>query len=285
MLGSRSDVATGGIVNGGGAPILFAATLPGMLRIDLNADAGESFGAWTMGDDEALIPSLTSVNVACGMHAGDPHVMRRTVRLARAHGVAIGAHPGYDDLAGFGRRALAIEPGNIEDLVIFQIGALAAIAAAEDARLTHVKPHGALYTRAATDVRAAAAIARAIVRVDRQLILVGPPGSRLLDAGRELGLRVAAEAFADRAYERDGSLRSRSLSDALVTDPDEVVTRVLRMVTDKIVIAVDGTPVPLEAETICLHGDTPGAARLARHVREALEAHGVRVMPLAAAVS
>jgi UPF0271 protein len=247
------------------------------LTIDLNADVGESFGDWRLGDDEALMPSVSSANIACGSHAGDPGVIRRTVALALAHGVAVGAHPGYPDLAGFGRREMALSATEVGDLVLYQVAALAGVAAASGARLAHVKPHGALYNRAARDEAAAAAIAKAVAAIDRHLVLFGLAGSRLLEAGRREGLRVAAEAFADRGYEADGRLRARDLPGALVTDPEAVVSRVMQMIESRTVVAVDGSMVTLEPDTICLHGDTPGAADLARRVRQGLEARGVRI--------
>ena len=247
------------------------------LMIDLNADVGESFGDWRLGDDEALMPSVSSASVACGFHAGDPGVIRRTIALAQAHGVSIGAHPGYPDLAGFGRRDMAVAPAEVTDLVLYQVSAVAGMAAALGARLAHVKPHGALYNRAARDEAVAAAIARAVALVDRSLVLFGLAGSRLLDAGRREGLRVASEAFADRGYEPDGRLRARDLPGALVTDPDAVVSRVMQMIESHTVTAVDGSAVAIEADTICLHGDTPGAADLARRVRQGLEGKGVRI--------
>lgn len=250
------------------------------MRIDLNADVGESFGAYTLGHDAALIPSITSASVAAGYHAGDPSVLRRTIRLARAHGVAVGAHPGFPDLAGFGRRELRVTAGEAEDLVLYQIAAVAGVAAAEGVTLQHVKPHGALYNMAAREADLAGAIARAVAAYDRSLIVFGPPGSQLLAAGRALGLRVAAEAFADRAYEPDGSLASRRHPDAVIHDVEAVIARVLRMATDRTVVARDGTVVPLEADTICVHGDTPGADALAARLRVALEAAGVRVEPI-----
>jgi UPF0271 protein len=250
------------------------------MRIDLNADVGESFGAWIMGQDEALLPSLTSANVACGLHAGDPDVMRRTVRLARANRIVIGAHPGYPDLSGFGRRELGLTHAEIETTVLYQIGALAAIAAAEGVTLGHVKAHGALYNRSARDPEAARAIARAVAAIDRRLVLVGLAASCLLDAGREAGLRVAAEAFADRGYEPDGRLRHRGHPDALVTDLEAVLGRVRRLVLESTIEAIDGTPIRVHADTVCVHGDTPGAPGIARRLREGLEASGISVAPL-----
>jgi UPF0271 protein len=249
--------------------------------IDLNSDLGESFGPWMMGHDEALMPSITSANVACGFHAGDPTVMRRTIRLARQHGVAVGAHPGFADLVGFGRREMQVSPGELEDLVLYQLAAIAGVARAEGVRLQHVKAHGALYNMAARDASLARAIARAVAAFDRTLILLGLPNSALLQEGEAAGLRVAAEVFADRTYEADGSLTSRRVPGSVIHDPARVVTRAVDMVTSGQVIATDGTLVPLRADTICLHGDTPGAAELARQMRAALASAGLTVTSLA----
>lgn len=252
------------------------------MRIDLNADVGESFGAYAIGDDEALLASVTSANVAAGFHAGDPGVLRRTIRLARGRGVALGAHPGFQDLAGFGRREMRVSPNDTEDLVLYQIAAVAGIAQSEGARLQHVKPHGALYNMAATDPGLAEAIARAVRAFDPSLVLFGLPGSALLAAGRSAGLRVAAEGFADRAYRRDGTLAPRSMADSVISDPAEVVSRAVRMVVDGVVTAIDGTVVPIVADTLCVHGDTPGAGRLAASLRTGLEAAGINVRPVGA---
>jgi UPF0271 protein len=247
------------------------------LSIDLNCDMGESFGAWTMGDDEALMESITSANIACGYHAGDPAVMRRTVRLARERGVAIGAHPGLPDLAGFGRREMKVSPDEVEGMVLCQLGALAAIARAEGTSLRHVKAHGALYNMAARDTALADAIATAVRAFDPQLRLYGVAGSLMLAAGEAAGLRVASEVFADRAYERDGTLVSRLIPGAVIHDAGEVAARAVRMVRDGHVIARTGERLSLRADTICVHGDTPGAAALARSIRAALETAGVEV--------
>jgi 5-oxoprolinase (ATP-hydrolysing) subunit A len=249
-------------------------------RIDLNSDVGESFGSWNLGQDEALIPLVSSINVACGFHAGDPLVMERTVGVAQRSGVAIGAHPGYPDLVGFGRRDLDMAPDELEAALLYQVGALAAFASAAGTELQHVKPHGALYNRASVDREVARTIARAARRFSGGLILVGLGGSALLDAGREAGLRVAAEAFADRAYEPDGTLRSRRQPEAVLTDPDRVAQRAVAIATESRVEAIDGSIVEMHAETICVHGDTPGAAVLAQAVRAALDAAGVTVQPL-----
>ncbi len=252
------------------------------MRIDINSDVGESFGAYSLGYDAGLMTSITSANVAAGFHAGDPSVLRRTIRLAKSHGVAIGAHPGFPDLAGFGRRELHVTPAEAEDLVLYQIAAVAGVAAAEGATLQHVKPHGALFNMAVGDAALAAAIARAVAVFDRSLILFGLPNSEIVKAGRAAGLRVAAEVFADRAYEPDGSLASRRKAGSVIHDETAVVSRAVRMVTERTVEAVDGSRVSIEADTICVHGDTPGADTLARRLRTALEAARVTVKALGA---
>jgi UPF0271 protein len=253
-----------------------------MARIDLNCDMGESFGAWSMGHDEEVMGSITSANVACGFHGGDPQVMRRTVRLAKQHGVAVGAHPGLPDLVGFGRREMQVSPGELEDMMLYQIGALAAVAAVEGVRMQHVKAHGALYNMTSRDSALAAAIARAVAAFDNTLILLGLPDSELIRAGERAGLRTAAEGFADRAYERDGSLASRRKPGSVIHDPDTVVARAVRMVREGGVEAIDGSWVPLKVDTICTHGDTLGAHELVRRLRAAFEAHGILVAPMGA---
>jgi len=248
--------------------------------IDLNADVGESVGPWSMGEDDRLIPLVSSVNVACGFHAGDPLTIERTVGLAIAAGAAIGAHPGYPDLVGFGRRDLDMAPDELEAALIYQIGAVAGFATAAGSELRHVKVHGALYNRAAQDQRLADSVARAVRRFSRDLVLVGLAGSRLVDAGRAIGLAVAAEAFPDRAYEPDGSLRSRRLAGAVLGDSGAIAARAVAMARDGVVTATDGSVITLRADTLCLHGDTPGAAGHARAVREALDAAGIAVAPV-----
>lgn len=230
-----------------------------------------------MGDDSALMASISSANVACGFHAGDPGAMRATVALAKASGVAIGAHPGFPDLVGFGRREIKATPQEVEDLVVYQVAALAGIAATQGVRLQHVKAHGALYNMACRDRALAEAIARAVAAFDRSLILFGLPKSELISAGRDAGLAVAAEVFADRAYEPDGSLASRQKPGSVIHDQAAVVARAIQMVRDRRVVATDGSEIALETDTICLHGDTPGAAELARAVRSGLESAGVTV--------
>jgi UPF0271 protein len=251
------------------------------MQIDLNADCGESYGAWTLGDDAALLQYVTSANVACGGHAGDPDVMRRTVRLARERGVAVGAHPGYPDLAGFGRRTLPMTPEQITNSVLAQIGALAAIARVEGVQLTHVKPHGALYNDAASHFALAQAISQAIAVFDQKLILVGLAESELIRAGEAAGLRVAHEAFADRRYEADGTLRSRSLPGAVLDDPNDAAAQALSIVTQGHAQTIDGAQVSIKADTLCVHGDLPGAVARAVAVRHALDAVGAAVRSLA----
>ena len=249
-----------------------------MRRIDLNADVGESFGAYTLGHDDAVMRHITSANVACGFHAGDPSVMRDTVRLAVAAGVGIGAHPGFPDLNGFGRRNMEMSERQIEDLVAYQIGALAGVAAAEEARLHHVKPHGALYNMAAKDRRLADAIAGAVVGIDATLVLFGMAGSALLEAAESVGLRTASEVFADRAYQADGALVPRGQPGAVIDDPKLMVEQAVRLAQDGTVMAQTGEILELRSDTLCLHGDTPGAAELAARLRSRLEAAGVGVL-------
>ena len=247
------------------------------MSVDLNADVGESFGAWRLGRDEELIPLVTSINVACGAHAGDPATIERTVRLGADAGVAVGAHPGYPDLAGFGRRDLEMTRGDLEASVLYQVAAVAGVARACGVELRHVKPHGALYNRAARDAAVAEPVARAVWRFSRALVLVGPPGSTLLEAGRACGLAVAAEAFADRAYEADGSLRSRLLPGAVHDDPDAAARQAVGIARDGRVPIADGGELAIRADTICIHGDGPAAPEIARAVRTALAAAGVEV--------
>jgi UPF0271 protein len=251
------------------------------LRVDLNADVGESFGRYELGQDASLMPLITSANIACGFHAGDPHVMRRTVQLAIAHGVAIGAHPAFPDLAGFGRRVIPLTPAEIEDVVAYQIGALSGIVRACGGVVRHVKPHGALYNLAADDRALADAIARATAGVDPRLILVGLAGSALIDAGQHAGLRTACEVFADRGYEATGRLTPRDRPGAVVHDVEQAAARAVFMVTNRAVPLADGASLPTTVDTVCLHGDTPGAAALAAAVREALSRAGVTVAALA----
>jgi UPF0271 protein len=251
------------------------------LRVDLNADLGESFGAWTLGADEAVLAQVTSANVACGFHAGDPTVMDRTVALAVRAGVAVGAHPGHHDLRGFGRREIAADPAEVEADLLYQAGALAAFAASHGTRLTHVKPHGALYNQAAREPGLARAVARGVRRLGREIVLVGLAGSQALRSAAEAeGLRFAAEAFVDRAYDAQGRLLPRSHPAALVCDPEAAAERAVRLACDGAVASIEGVVLTLRPDTLCLHGDGRHAAEIARAVREALEAAGVRVQAL-----
>jgi UPF0271 protein len=251
-----------------------------MATIDLNCDMGESFGAYTLGADAEVMRSISSANIACGYHAGDPAVMRRTIVLAREAGVAVGAHPGLPDLAGFGRREMHVTAREVEDLVLYQIGALAAIAQSEGIRLRHVKAHGALYNMAARHRALADGIARAVRAVDTSLVLFGLPASELIRAGEAAGLRVASEGFADRTYAPDGSLTPRSHGGSVIHDVEEVVRRAVRMVVEGRIRATDGSEISVQIETLCTHGDTPGAQALTRALREGLERAGVMIAPV-----
>ncbi|TNB76736.1 LamB/YcsF family protein [Arthrobacter sp. BB-1] len=245
--------------------------------IDLNSDVGESFGHWTLGDDAAMFRSVTSANVACGFHAGDPSVIRRTCREAAAAGVAIGAHVGYRDLAGFGRRFLDIQPTELADDVVYQIGALQALAAAEGAQVRYVKPHGGLYNAIIHHTAQAQAVVDAVKAVDPGLPIMGLPGSEVLRLAGEAGLRPVTEAFADRAYNPDGTLVSRSQPGAVLSDPAEVAEHVLRMATEGSVRTINGSVLKIRADSICVHGDSPGAVAMATAVKSALEDAGVSI--------
>jgi UPF0271 protein len=250
------------------------------MKIDLNCDMGESFGAYCLGNDEALMGLVTSANIACGTHAGDPLVMDRTVRLAARHGVGIGAHPGFPDLVGFGRRAMQLTPEEIENTVLYQVGALAVFARSAGSELAHVKPHGALYNMAAKDIEVARAVVRGVARAGEKLIMVGLAGSAMIEAAREAGLRAAREGFVDRAYEVDGSLRSRKLEGAVLHDPETAAERAVRIACDGVVIAYTGEEISLQVDTVCIHGDTPGAVEIVQAIRQRLEETGVEVAPM-----
>lgn len=249
--------------------------------IDLNADVGEGFGQYRLGDDAQLLPLLSSASVACGFHAGDPIVMRETVATAVRHGTTVGAHPGYPDLQGFGRRDLDATPAEITAYVLYQIGALDAVCRAAGTRVRYVKAHGALYNRGAADPAAAAAIAEAVRLADPELVLLGLAGSHLIDAGRAAGLRTAAEVFADRAYASDGSLVSRSVTGAVIHDAAAVASRAARFVTTGRVTTIDGSDLAMRGDSICVHGDTPGALALVRAIRTQLGADGIAIAAFA----
>jgi UPF0271 protein len=249
------------------------------MQIDLNCDMGEFAAAVADGTQEQLMRSLTSVNIACGGHAGDAQTMRATIEQALRRGVAIGAHPGYADRENFGRVELRRSAEEVAESVYEQVRALASIAEECGARVGHVKPHGALYNQAARDPQLARAIARGVARWNRKVVMVGLAGSLMLAVFREAGFLVAAEAFADRRYEADGSLRPRRFADALIREPEEAAQQVLRIVEQESVVASDGTEVTIAAQTICIHGDTPGAAEIAARVAEALRGAGVVLLP------
>lgn len=251
-----------------------------MYKVDLNSDLGESFGAYTIGLDEAVIAHISSANVACGYHAGDPLVMDKTVAAAKAAGVAVGAHPGYPDLMGFGRRNMVCSPKEVKAYIQYQLGALMAFTAAHGVKLQHCKPHGSLYNMAAKDMDLSLAIAEAIGEVDKDIILMGLAGSKMLEAGKQVGLRVASEVFADRAYQADGSLVPRKQPGAVIHDKDEAIARTIRMVTEGKVTAITGEEVSIDAHSICVHGDNPSAVEFVKNIRAALNAQGVEIAPL-----
>ena len=258
--------------------------MPQTHSVDLNCDMGESFGAWTLGHDAALLPFITSANIACGFHAGDPAVRKATVRAALRHGVAIGAHPGLPDLVGFGRRNMDISAEEAFDMTVYQLGALAAVTQAEGGRLHHLKPHGALYNMAATNAALAEAIAEAVYKVQPELTLYGLAGSELTKAGEKLGLRTAHEVFADRTYQSNGTLTPRRQPDALITDADTAIAQVLRMVQGGWVRTQQGPEVAIRADTVCLHGDGAHALEFAQRLNQALRQAGVKLQagPVAA---
>ncbi len=250
------------------------------MKVDLNSDLGESFGRYKLGLDEEVMKFISSANVAAGWHAGDPLVMRRTVRLAKDNGVAVGAHPGYPDLLGFGRRYMKLSPEEARNYVLYQIGALYAFAKAENLELQHVKPHGALYNALVKEEELARAVIEGIADFDRKLIFVTLSGSRPAQIAGEMGIRVAHEVFADRAYNPDGTLVPRSKPGAVIHDREEIAERVVSMVKDGGVRAINGEWVELKVDTICVHGDNPKAVEIAKAVREALESEGVKVVPM-----
>jgi UPF0271 protein len=251
-----------------------------MATIDLNCDMGESFGAWSMGNDAEIMDYVSSVNVACGSHAGDPSTIRKTVEMAKKKGVAIGAHPGFPDLQGFGRRKMSLSPDEVYDLVLFQVSALKGICEASGVSLHHVKAHGALYNQAARDAELAGAIARAVAAIDNCLVFYGLSGSALIEESEKLGLRAASEAFADRTYRSDGSLTPRTEPGALITDPRISVAQVVQMVRSQTVTATTGETIPIRAETICIHGDAKNALELAKAIRRGLSENSIGIRPI-----
>lgn len=253
------------------------------IQIDINSDVGESFGAYKIGLDEEVIPHITSANIACGFHAGDPGVMRKTISLAKKHGVEVGAHPGFPDLMGFGRRNIDATLEEIQDYVVYQMGALQAFASSQGLKLQHIKTHGSLYNMAAANLKMTEAIAEAVAKVDQKIILVVLASAKrdpLLEIGKRYGIRIAFEAFADRAYNRDGSLVSRREKGAVISDHEIVVKRALKIAIEGKVIAIDGTEISLKADTLCVHGDNPAAVQMVKRMRESLKAAGVEVTPM-----
>lgn len=252
-----------------------------MASVDLNSDLGESFGRWVLGDDEAMLAVVSSANVACGFHAGDPSTLRRVCAGAAARGVAIGAQVSYRDLAGFGRRAMEVEPAELTDEILYQLAALDGLARVAGSAVSYVKPHGALYTRAAIQEQTARAIVAAVALFDDQLPLLGLPGSVLLRVAAQAGMATVGEAFADRAYTPQGLLVSRREPGAVLHDPVQIAARCRRLVTEGVIDAVDGHSVAVAADSICVHGDTPGAVEIARAVRRELEQAGVEIAAFA----
>jgi len=248
-----------------------------MKAVDINCDMGESFGAYSLGNDKEILTYISSANIACGFHAGDPATMKKTVRMALEAGVAIGAHPGFPDLVGFGRRNMELSAEEAHDIVVYQIGALQAFVQAEGGVMQHVKPHGALYNMAATRAPLAEAIAEAVYRVNPNLILFGLAGSELTKACEKIGLRAAHEVFADRTYQQDGTLTPRTQPNAMITDQDKSLTQVVRMVKEGVVQSEQGIDVPISADTICIHGDGAHAFEFAQHIRKALTAAQISV--------
>ena len=248
-----------------------------MKIVDMNSDLGESFGNYKLGMDDKILEIVTSANIACGFHAGDSSVMQKTVALAVKNGVALGAHPGYPDLVGFGRRKMDIAPSDVYNMVVYQVGALAAFAKAAGTRLQHVKPHGAMYNMAAKDAKLAEAIAQAVYDVDKDLILYAQGGTESIKAAEKIGLRTASEVFADRSYQDDGTLTPRSQPGAMITDEEKSIAQVLSMVLEGKVTALSGKVIPVKADSICLHGDGPKALVFANKIRSVLLENGVKV--------
>jgi UPF0271 protein len=251
-----------------------------MKVIDLNCDMGESFGAYRLGYDEEILPYITSANIACGFHAGDAGTMRKTVKLAIANNVSIGAHPGLQDLIGFGRRKMDISPQEAYDIVVYQIGALEGFVQSEGGKLRHVKAHGELYNMAATNAKLAEAVAEAVYKVNPELILFGLAGGELLKAGKRIGLRTGSEVFSDRTYQSNGTLTSRREPDAMITDEQQALAQVIRMVKEGKVLTRQQVDIDIEAETICIHGDGIRALEFARTINQALTAAGITVQAL-----
>jgi len=251
-----------------------------MKKIDLNCDMGESFGHYKIGMDDEIIKYVTSANIGCGFHAGDPMIMRKTVKMAKVNGVGIGAHPGFPDLMGFGRRKMDVTPEEIKNYVLYQIGALYAFAKAEGEKIQHVKPHGALYNTIVNDEKLFRAVMEGIAEFDEELIVSALAGSRVINIAEEMGLKVASEAFADRAYNPDGTLVSRRLPNSVITNPQKVLSRVIQMVKEGKIECINGEIIKRKIDTICVHGDSPGAVELVKVIREGLKKEGILVLPM-----
>ena len=248
-----------------------------MYSVDLNSDLGESFGAYTIGRDQDIIPLVSSANVACGFHAGDPTVMAKTVQLCKIHHAAIGAHPGFNDLVGFGRRNMTISPADAKNMIIYQVGALDAFCKANGLKMQHVKPHGALYNMAAKDAALARAICEGIYEIDSSLIMLGLANSEMITAAKEIGLPYASEVFADRAYEDDGTLVARTKPGSMIEDENEAVNRVVGMIKNRTVKSINGKEIPIAADSVCVHGDSEKALLFVKRIRAALEAEGITI--------
>lgn len=247
------------------------------MKIDLNCDLGESFGNYKIGMDEEVIKFISSANIACGFHASDPLVMAKTVELAKENRVKVGAHPGFPDLVGFGRRNMNVSSAELKSMVQYQIGALNAFCIAKGVKMNHVKPHGAMYNMAAKDVNLATSIAEGIAEVDSSLILLGLSGSQLISAAKQVGLKTAAEVFADRAYEEDGSLVARTKPGAVITNEEEVIERVIRMIKSGCVKSITGKEIPIQVDSICVHGDNPKALNFVKMIRERLLSENIKI--------
>lgn len=248
-------------------------------QVDLNSDLGESFGPWKMGMDKEVLSHVTSANIACGWHAGDPLVMDKTLGLCKEAGVAAGAHPGYPDLMGFGRRNLAASPAEVKAYVKYQLGAFAAFARTKGVRIQHVKPHGAMYNMAGKDIKLARAIAEAVAEHDKDICLLALAGSKMLDAAQEIGLRAASEVFADRAYEEDGSLVARSKEGSMIEDEEEAIERMTRVIKTGKIRAITGKDIDIRCDSICVHGDGEKALAFVRRIRDRLTENGIAIRP------
>lgn len=252
-----------------------------MYKVDLNSDLGESFGRYTLGMDAEIIPLVSSANVACGYHASDPVVMNKTIAMAKEAGIRVGAHPGFPDLMGFGRRNMAVSPEEAKAYTLYQLGALDAFCKAHGVAMQHVKPHGALYNMAGKDYALSKAICEAIYAYDKDLIVMALSGGELVHAAEDMGLKVAREVFADRAYEEDGSLVNRRKEGAMITDENEAIARVVRMIKEEKVTAITGKDIPIKADSVCVHGDGVKALAFVKKIRETLKAEGIEIAPLA----